>query len=308
MTYKKYKISPICFNYYLTKLPTPPEGIQVVQYADDISIYISGTEIDKMTDSINLYIDKVLDFLEERELQVSPEKSTVTLFTPDPAQARLEPKVKMRNKQVKLDKSPKLLGVHFDTMHSFSKHIDYTVDKAKKKLNILKCLAGTDWGQDQETMVMTYKAVIRSILEYAAPIWNPIISATSWTKLQRAQNQALRIATGCHSITCPDHLHRESKVLPLKEHGEMLTKQYLTQCHNPIHPGFKHLNMPQPPRAMKNTMLIYEKSTRYYLDLYDNNRKLANQQIHTDSVTSALANYKPNRVLGVPPLVSTPLF
>ena len=52
-------------------------------------------------------------------------------------------------------------------------------------------------GQDQETLVSTYKSIGRSVLEYGAPIWSPIISNNSWNKLQVVQNQALRIATGC---------------------------------------------------------------------------------------------------------------
>ena len=73
--------SPILFNFYLTKLPTPPQGIKIIQYADDISIYTCGTSITKMAHDINMFITEIIDFLEERGLTVSPEKSTVTLFT-----------------------------------------------------------------------------------------------------------------------------------------------------------------------------------------------------------------------------------
>ena len=65
-------------------------------------------------------------------------------------------------------------------------------------MNILKAQAGTSWGQDRETITITYKSVVRSTLEYAAPTWAPIISATSWEDLQVVQNQALRVATGCY--------------------------------------------------------------------------------------------------------------
>ena len=32
-------------------------------------------------------------------------------------------------------------------------------------------MAGTSWGQQKETLLMTYKAVGRSIINYAAPVW-----------------------------------------------------------------------------------------------------------------------------------------
>ena len=85
---------------------------------------------------------------------MSPEKSTVTLFTPDTKEAKIHPEVKVQDKLVKLDKTPKLLGVTFDTMYSFSHHIKNTVSRAKKKINILKALAGTGWGQDKETLLI----------------------------------------------------------------------------------------------------------------------------------------------------------
>ena len=44
----------------------------------------------------------------------------------------------------------------------------------------MKSLAGSDWGQDQETLVLVYKSVGRSLLEYGNPIWSPQISDTNW--------------------------------------------------------------------------------------------------------------------------------
>ena len=89
----------------------------------------------------NQFITSVVDYLEERSLQVSPEKSTITLFTPDTNQAKYKPVVHIKRKPVKLDTDPKVLGIHFNTMHTFTSHINKTATKAKKKLNVLKALA-----------------------------------------------------------------------------------------------------------------------------------------------------------------------
>ena len=94
---------------------------------------------------------------------------------------------------------------------------------AKSKINLLKQLAGTQWGQDKETMLLTYKAVGQSTLEYGAPIWVPAISDTHWNNLQAFQNQALRAATGNLLMASQEHLHAESKVMPLRAHSNLLT-------------------------------------------------------------------------------------
>ena len=63
-----------------------------------------------------------------------------------------------------------------------------TIKKAKTKINILKCLSGTEWGQDKETLVMPYKSIGRSVLVYIAPIWTPILADNHGKRLQTVQN------------------------------------------------------------------------------------------------------------------------
>ena len=77
---------------------------------------------------------------------------------------------------------------------------------------------------------MTYKAVGRSIINYAAPAWSPNLHNTNYRKIQYTQNEALRIATGCHKMSSIDPLHTEADMLKVKEDSELLSAQYLTRC------------------------------------------------------------------------------
>lgn len=186
-------------------------------------------------------------------------------------------------------------------MHTFSQHVKNTISKAKTKVNIMKALAGSSWGHEKETLTLTYKSICRSTLEYGLPVWGPAISETSWDKLQTVQNQALRIATGCHLMSNIDHLHQETKVLPLKAHSEMLTKQFLTACHLPGHPGHKHLGLPPPPRNLSHhhTLLDYEPEVAQLLpSVVDRPAyKTAIKELHTTTVSKVLQEYEVNNVL-----------
>ena len=294
--------SPILFNFYLRHLPSPPEHIKVVQYADDISIYATGKPIQALSESINKYVPRVLEFLEERELKVSPSKSTVTLFTPDTKEFKIIPDVKMKNDAVPHDHKPKLLGVTYDTMFTFSKHVNIIVDKAKTKVNIMKKLAGSTWGQDKDTLSLTYKSIVRSVLEYAAPIWSPIISDSSWQKLQTVQNQALRVITGNHLMAPEHHLHRETKILPIRDHCKMVSKQYLVKSHLPHHPGYRHVSKPLPPRAhLKPTIQNLRPEIQHLLPVSNDCLKSKIKSIHTSEVNRILANYPVNNILHTRP-------
>ena len=93
-------------------------------------------------------------------------------------------KVKMDDMVVVQERHPKLPGVTFDTMFSYSTHVKGLVSKSKAKITTIKTLASMTWGQDKDTLIMMYKATCRSVQEYAAPVWTPIISSTSWERLQ----------------------------------------------------------------------------------------------------------------------------
>ena len=71
-----------------------------------------------------------------------------------------------------------------DPSISFHKHCNYVSDRIDKRNNMLKALAGSSWGQDKETLLMTYNALGKSIANYAAPVWSTNASDSSFKKIQ----------------------------------------------------------------------------------------------------------------------------
>ena len=85
----------------------------------------------------------------------------------------------------------KLLGVHLDANFSWSSHIDAIVSKATKRLYFLKQLKRAGLPPDQ--LLHFYLAVIRSVLEYAAPVWHHLLNKTQAEKLEAIQKRAINI-------------------------------------------------------------------------------------------------------------------
>ena len=74
-----------------------------------------------------------------------------------------------------------------DPSLSFHRHCNYVSDRIDKRNNMLKELSGSSWGQDTETILLTYNALGKSIASYAAPVWSTNASDSSFKKLQTAQ-------------------------------------------------------------------------------------------------------------------------
>ena len=248
------KLSPSLFSFYLADMPRPTESVKRVCHADDITVWASGVQIPVLEQQINSYLEEVSTFLKVNSLLISAPKSTVTLFTPDPFQARFHPKIAIADAIPPLERTPKILGVLLDTSFAFHHHCEYVANRVSKRNNILKALAGTSWGQQKETLLMTYKAVGRSIVDYAAPVWSTNASNTSMEKIQVAQNEALRISTGAHKMSSIDHLHCEAQMLKVTEHSDLLSAQYLVKCLDHENVCHNITTLDQPPRMMKHTL------------------------------------------------------
>ena len=188
---------------------------------------------------------------------------------------------------------------------TFAEHVKNTEDTSKKALKLVKALSGTTWGQQKETLVNTYKQYVRPVIEYASPVWSPIVSDTNLQKLQRVQNEALRCATGHTKDTNIVHVHRETKVLPLKEHMHLLASQYRENARDPEHPMHEEIAAPDPDRQMKRTALQTSSTTIVHsCDNYgetEKQRKRNKQIIHTSIVQTYLASQPDHPLLQAQP-------
>ena len=244
-------------------------------------------------------------WFKERNLFISPTKSSATIFTTFSNEVSLDLPIYINDEKVPTVKQPKILGVTFDNLFTFRHHANAIKSRVQSRTNIMKALAGTTWGKEKEVLIPTYKAIGQSLINYCSPIWSPNLCDSKWNELQSAQNSALRSALGCVKMTSADHLHTESKVMPVKDHCQMLSRQYLLATQQDTHPNTIDLNQDPPTRLMKKT--ITSEHGNYVNNLIHNDNldntqyKILLKTIHTESVSATITAQENNPTLGRPP-------
>ena len=136
---------------------------------------------------------------------------------------------------------------------------------------------------------MTYKAVGRSIINYAAPIWSTNLRDTNYRNIQYTPNEALRISNGCHKMSSVDHLHAEANILKVNEHSELLSVQYLARCMEPENVNFSITTREPPKRMMKDTLFTRHRSTVKPMRIAKD-RKTTLQAAHNMAVNQAVTS------------------
>ena len=111
-------------------------------------------------------------------------------------------------------------------------------------------MAGTDWGHSQEEL-LTYKLLGVSQLNCADPIYSPYLKPLNMQKLQRVENRCLRTVTGNHAASSLEHVNRKTLTLPVDDHLQLLSRQFLAKASVNGHSYGPVVNGPQGPRAIR---------------------------------------------------------
>jgi ribonucleases P/MRP protein subunit RPP40 len=88
------------------------------------------------------------------------------------------------------------LGVMMDSNLSFDSHIATVINKANRVLGLLK---RNFRHLDAHCLLLLYKAMVRSILEYAQPVWSPHLKKHI-TAIEKVQQRATRILPSLRNL------------------------------------------------------------------------------------------------------------
>ena len=93
----------------------------------------------------------------------------------------------------------KILGVIVSNNLKWTEHVHYISAKANSRLHFLKQLKRA--GLSNDDILHFYLAVIRPVLEYAAPVWHSSLTNELSDQLESLQKRALRIIFGYSRVT-----------------------------------------------------------------------------------------------------------
>ena len=123
-------------SHYLTFTDLPPPGapVQVMAYADDITITSTHTSTSAANKYIQPYLHKVFSWTKQNNLLLNPDKTTCTQFTPDPAEYTSNLDITINNKALPMATHPKVLGLTLDPKLTYNTHIHNISVQAHKPL------------------------------------------------------------------------------------------------------------------------------------------------------------------------------
>ena len=223
-------LSPNLYSIHASVIEKLTKGrVKMLQFADDVVIlYISGENIAESINFLETDVNVISKFLKNKGLELTPDKCNLVIFNKKGINVD-KYRVRVNNIAIRPSNYTKFLGMYLDRKLNWQVHINNLINKCDLPLRILSCMRGNWWGADPKILLMLYKSLVRSKLEYCAFLISPSTDSY-FEKLQKIQNKALRLALGYRNSTPINVMHAESKVPLLVYRFKYLGYKYVLKC------------------------------------------------------------------------------
>ena len=213
-------MSPTLFNTLmnvLAKLPYPA-GTQHIGYADDIVLQTTGKDsIAGMQESLDLLTSRC----EQIGFTISQSKTKAMAKTRHTPLARLQ----LQGQVIDWVATHRYLGVTVSRNGSSKAEVQHLRDKCRLRNRVIKALSWKGMGASGAVLLVAYKTLVRSLIDYASPVLLTI-SASDARLLEAIQNEALRTVLGAPRWTKTDNLRALTHMPSLYERIKSMTATF----------------------------------------------------------------------------------
>jgi len=210
-------LSPILFNFYLRDIGRHlHEDTQILQYADDIVLFSSNTNLLQARNSISLSLNLVYEYLHSRGLDLPPHRSQSIIFTRRIKYTEIFEPLSINETQIPVVNNVRFLGVILDRTLSGASQLRSLLVRGHRVCNIITSLSRVWWRAHPSLLLSLYRSIYRSSIEYGAQVLRLHRNKSFFLKVQRQQYRIIRSALGLRQSTPTNVLLAESCEPPLQ--------------------------------------------------------------------------------------------
>lgn len=245
-------LSPTLYALYTRDIPLM-DGVMVSTYADDTAVTFTSENPTQLQDTLQRYLDSLLEWAEAWRIRYNPEKTEAVYCTQRRAIPRLQ--LTLGNAEIAWKSSAKYLGIYIDRRLTWKTHIEKACNKGKAALNLLSSLLCGRSKLPLESKRLLYTAIIRPAIMYGCEIWGSA-AQTNLAQIQTTQNKVLRVITDAPFYVRNSILHADLQIEPIKTEVIDRARKLYERAAVSTNPQVSNLGRQNPLQVRKSPQLI----------------------------------------------------
>lgn len=215
-------LGPLLFLLYIDDMAESAERLKFVHFADDTTVFSSGSDMLSLVGSVNREFMKVDEWLIANKLSLNLAKTTFMIFTHSIIPRNLT--MNIRDQVIKRVDVTKFLGVLIDDKLTFRHHISDISSKLSRSVGVIYRMSQI---VPVETMLSLYYSLFHSNLTYAISTWGGA-AAIHLNRLSSLQNRVVKMLPHVNSV---DNYH-SNNILKLIDIYKYFISVKFYKCYN----------------------------------------------------------------------------
>lgn len=232
-------LGPLLFLLYVNDLYNVTNKVSFIQFADDTSIYATGSSLADVISIIQSEVCLISEWLRNNKLLLNASKSSYMIMTNRKKYAgndNIMP-IKIDGTSVECVPETKFLGIVLDNRLTFKSHINTVASKLSKGIGIL-CRAKRLL--DSKTLTLLYNALIQPYLAYCITIWGHTYQ-TYISRIHLLQKKLVRIISNSDFRAPTINLFKSLKIMTIYQLYEYFTAIFVYKTlHSKVPAQFWH--------------------------------------------------------------------
>ena len=196
------RLGPLLFLIYINDIVEGLES-EILIFADDCSLLASGTDPNETAKILNRDLIKISNWASKWKINFNAGKTKDIIFSSKVLNN--SPPLLFNQTVINRVNTHRHLGVYITSNLDWSTQINDVCLRANRKLSVLRHIKLLK----RNTLDLLYKITVRSVIDYALPIYAKNLKLSELARLDRIQYRAAKLVTGALHFTNKEKLNKD---------------------------------------------------------------------------------------------------
>ena len=197
----------------------------ILIFADDTSLMATGSDPAETAEKLNRDLEKISQWATKWRVIFNAKKSKDIIFSNK--LLNNSPPLILGETLIERVNTHKHLGLFLTSNLDWSVQVNEVCLKANKKLAVLRSVKLLS----RQTLDLLFKLTVRSVVDYALPVYYKCLKVTDLARLENLQYKAAKIVTGAYHYTSKDKLNLELGWETIQTRGDLLSLNFFQKIH-----------------------------------------------------------------------------
>ena len=218
------RLGPLLFIIYMNDIIDDIES-DILIFADDTSLFATGSDPAETVLQLNRDLQKISNWAQTWKVKFNTKKSKDIIFSNK--LLNNSPPLVLNGSNIDRVNTHKHLGIYLSSTLDWSVQIHEVCLKANRKLSVLRSVKLLS----RQTLDILYKITVRSVIDYALPVYFKTLRQTEIRRLEQIQYRAAKLVSGALHYTSKEKLDTELGWETIQKRSDILGLNIFQKIH-----------------------------------------------------------------------------